>query len=93
MKIGKSEYRFKLFSEKVKKINTKYRKIKTRIPHKNDIKVFKSIMNKETSSIINQLPIVWDRAKNYNIYDRWGNKWIDLTSTIFVANTGHANKT
>lgn len=93
MKIGKSEYRFKLFSEKVKKINTKYRKIKTRIPHKNDIKVFKSIMHKETSSIINQLPIVWDRAKNYNIYDRWGNKWIDLTSTIFVANTGHANKT
>ena len=37
MKIGKSEYRFKLFSEKVKKINTKYRKIKTRIPHKNEV--------------------------------------------------------
>ena len=26
------------------------------------------------------------------IYDKWGNVWLDFTSTIFVANAGHANK-
>jgi 4-aminobutyrate aminotransferase/(S)-3-amino-2-methylpropionate transaminase len=35
-----------------------------------------------------QLPIVWSKAKNFNIYDIAGNKFIDFTSTIFVANTG-----
>ena len=38
-----------------------------------------------------QLPIAWSKAKNFNIYDIAGNKFIDFTSTIFVANTGHSN--
>jgi 4-aminobutyrate aminotransferase-like enzyme len=39
-----------------------------------------------------QLPMVWDRADDFQIYDQWGNVWIDFTSTIFVANAGHGNK-
>jgi CMP-N-acetylneuraminic acid synthetase len=39
-----------------------------------------------------QLPIAWSKAKNFNIYDVAGNKFIDFTSTIFVANIGHSNK-
>ena len=39
-----------------------------------------------------QLPIVWDKAEGFNIYDIAGNSWIDFTSTIFVANVGHSNK-
>ena len=39
-----------------------------------------------------QLPLLWHKAKNFQIYDKWGNIWIDFTSTIFVANAGHANK-
>ena len=38
-----------------------------------------------------QLPIVWNKAKNFNVYDIKGNKFIDFTSTIFVANIGHSN--
>ena len=38
-----------------------------------------------------QLPIAWSKAKNYNIYDIAGNKFIDFTSTIFVTNVGHSN--
>jgi len=40
-----------------------------------------------------QLPIVWDRAEDFQIFDRHGNCWIDFTSTIFVTNAGHANST
>jgi 4-aminobutyrate aminotransferase-like enzyme len=42
--------------------------------------------------MLGQLPIVWDRAEDYSVHDPSGNKWIDFTSTIFVANIGHANK-
>ena len=38
-----------------------------------------------------QLPIIWNKAIDYNVYDINGNKWIDFTSTIFVTNVGHSN--
>jgi 4-aminobutyrate aminotransferase-like enzyme len=38
-----------------------------------------------------QLPLVWDRAEDFSIFDAAGNRWIDFTSTIFVANVGHSN--
>ena len=40
-----------------------------------------------------QLPIVWNKAKGFNIFDIKSNKFIDFTSTIFVANIGHSNPT
>jgi 4-aminobutyrate aminotransferase-like enzyme len=45
----------------------------------------------ESRSMHGQLPIAWSKAKNFNIYDIAGNKFIDFTSTIFVANVGHSN--
>jgi 4-aminobutyrate aminotransferase/diaminobutyrate-pyruvate transaminase/4-aminobutyrate aminotransferase/(S)-3-amino-2-methylpropionate transaminase len=45
----------------------------------------------ESNNIKSQLPIKWDKAIDFTVYDKDGNKWIDLTSGIFVANTGHSN--
>jgi 4-aminobutyrate aminotransferase/(S)-3-amino-2-methylpropionate transaminase len=45
----------------------------------------------ESIAISNQLPIIWHKAKDFNVYDQSGNKWIDMTSGIFVANAGHSN--
>ena len=38
-----------------------------------------------------QLPLVWDRAEDFSVFDPAGNRFIDFTSTIFVANIGHSN--
>ena len=46
----------------------------------------------ESRSMHGQLPIAWSKAKDFNIYDIAGNKFIDFTSTIFVANVGHSNE-
>lgn len=45
----------------------------------------------ESRSMHGQLPIIWDRAEDFSVFDMAGNKWIDFTSTIFVANVGHSN--
>ena len=45
----------------------------------------------ESIALSDQMPIVWHKAKDFNVYDRDGNKWIDMTSGIFVANAGHSN--
>ena len=58
------------------------------IPHPSDVSVAEDF-KLEASFGKNSLPLVWDRATEYSIYDRWGNKWIDLSSGIFVANSGH----
>jgi 4-aminobutyrate aminotransferase-like enzyme len=36
-----------------------------------------------------QPPIVWERAEGVQVYDRAGNKWLDWSSGVVVANAGH----
>lgn len=73
-------------------IRTKNINIKTSIPAPGTNKILKSISEYESRSMHGQLPIVWKKAKNFNIFDHKGNKFIDFTSTIFVTNIGHSNK-
>jgi len=70
---------------------SKYRTIKTSIPAPESLSILKDLEKYESRSMHEQLPIVWDRAEDFQVFDRWGNCWIDFTSTIFVANTGHSN--
>jgi 4-aminobutyrate aminotransferase-like enzyme len=37
-----------------------------------------------------QPPIVWDRAEGFQVYDRFGNMWLDWSSGVLVTNAGHA---
>jgi len=82
---------FNLRSRKVKKIFTKNRRINGIFPAKNFVKIIKSIEKFQNSDVLKQQPVIWHKAKNFNIYDDKKNKWIDFSSTIFVANSGHAN--
>ena len=43
-------------------------------------------------SNICEMPIKWDKAKDFYVFDDKGNKWIDMTSGIFVSNAGHSNE-
>ena len=72
-------------------IKTKNRFIHTLIPAPGTKDLFKSLSKVESRSMHGQMPIAWDKAKNFNIFDIAGNKFIDFTSTIFVANIGHSN--
>jgi 4-aminobutyrate aminotransferase-like enzyme len=74
-------------------IKTKNRFIYTSIPAPGTKSLFKSLSKVESRSMHGQMPIAWDNAKNFNIFDIAGNKFIDFTSTIFVANIGHSNST
>lgn len=73
-------------------IKTKNIHIRTSIPAPGTSKLLKNLQKFESRSMHGQLPIAWSKAKNFSIYDIEGNKFIDFTSTIFVANIGHSNK-
>ena len=78
--------------EKVKKISTKYRRIETQIPVPESIPILEEMYGLEAQAMHGQYPMVWDRAEGFQVFDQWGNIWLDFTSTIFVANAGHSNK-
>ena len=82
---------YDLTSKQTTNIETKHRKICTPIPHPDAIEIIKDLREYETDSMHDQLPILWDSAKDYQIFDGFGNCFIDLTSTIFVANIGHSH--
>lgn len=92
MKPSKSSYRFELDPQTVPKVKTKHRVIQTPLPHPSDVEVINKIKKYESSLLEKQLPVVWDRAQDFSVYDRWGNQWIDLSSSIFVTNAGHSNE-
>lgn len=75
----------------VKKISTKYRTINTSIPVPESIPLLNKLYSLEANAMHGQMPIIWDKAKNFQVYDKWGNIWLDFTSTIFVSNAGHGN--
>ena len=75
----------------VPQVKTQFRCIQTALPVPESLDVFEQLERLESRSMHGQMPIIWDRAKNFQIFDKWGNCWIDFTSTIFVANAGHAN--
>jgi 4-aminobutyrate aminotransferase/(S)-3-amino-2-methylpropionate transaminase len=74
-------------------IQTKYRHIVTEIPNKNTLNLIKEL-NKygPVSYQEHQLPVEWAKAADFNVWDSNGNKFIDFTSGIFVANIGHGNR-
>jgi 4-aminobutyrate aminotransferase / (S)-3-amino-2-methylpropionate transaminase / 5-aminovalerate transaminase len=82
---------FNIKSIKVTKIKTKNRFIGSKIPAVGTSKILMGLKKNEARSMHGQLPIVWNKAKNFNVYDIKNNKFIDFTSTIFVANIGHSN--
>jgi len=74
-------------AQEVPFVQTRYRTIKTRIPVPESIAVFKDLEKYESRSMHGQLPIVWDKAEGFQVFDKYGNRWIDFTSTIFVTNS------
>lgn len=86
-----AEYAFSREPIEVEQVSTKHRAIHTAIPAPGTAQVLKRLDEMESRSMHGQLPLVWDRAKDYNVFDIAGNKWIDFTSSIFVANVGHSN--
>tara|TARA_B110000879_G_C11141680_1_gene500614 strand:- start:525 stop:1901 length:1377 start_codon:yes stop_codon:yes gene_type:complete len=84
-------YQFSRNPKKVVPVSTKHRLIKTEIPCSGTKEVLENLDKYESRSMHGQIPILWDSAKDFNIFDIKGNKFIDFTSAIFFSNVGHSN--
>ena len=83
---------YSLIPVEVEKIETKYRSIKTAIPAPESLPIFEKLAKSEPRSMMGQPPIIWDKADNFTVADRWGNRWIDWSSCVLIANAGHGRE-
>ena len=84
-------YNFSLKPQELPKVKTANRLIKTSLPAPGTEDLIARLNKVESRSMQGQIPLVWERAEDFAVYDIAGNRWIDFTSTIFVANVGHSN--
>jgi 4-aminobutyrate aminotransferase-like enzyme len=82
---------FPLEAVEVKPLKTKYRKISGKIPNEETIKELKKLRTFEARSMRGQPPVIWDKAQGFNVYDSFGNKWLDFSSGVLITNAGHGH--
>ena len=83
---------FPLEPQKVQKVETKFRRIVTDIPvpgfaadvnHTQDMRA--AVHGRSAADRMGS-------RRNFNVYDRWGNKWLDFSSGVLITNAGHGRK-
>ena len=80
---------FSIEPKEVAHVDTKYRRIQTKLPAPESVATLEALRNVEPISMRGQPPIVWDRAEDIQVYDKYGNMWLDWSSGVLVTNAGH----
>lgn len=65
--------------------------VRTRLPGPKAWKYLRMAEKYEARSMSDQVPIVWKRAKGVMVEDVDGNRFLDFTSGVLVANIGHSH--
>jgi 4-aminobutyrate aminotransferase/diaminobutyrate-pyruvate transaminase/4-aminobutyrate aminotransferase/(S)-3-amino-2-methylpropionate transaminase len=83
---------YDLTPRRVPRVETQFRRIVTEFPVPESIPVLQKLYAYEPVAMRGQPPVVWDRAEGFQVYDAWGNQWIDWSSGVLIANAGHGRK-
>lgn len=83
---------YNLTPAEVPAVETKYRRIQTKLPVPESLEIFEKLSRSEPRSMMGQPPIIWDRAEGFQVEDKWGNRWLDWSSGVLIANSGHGRK-
>lgn len=75
----------------VPQVETKYRTIKTKLPVPESMEIIERLEKFEPISMSGQPPIIWDKAEGFQVYDKWGNMWLDWSSGVLISNVGHSH--
>jgi 4-aminobutyrate aminotransferase-like enzyme len=81
---------FSFTPRRVPTVETKHRRIVSALPHPDSIATIEKLRQFEPQSMRGQPPLVWDRAEDIYVYDKYGNKWLDWSSGVLVTNCGHS---
>lgn len=73
-------------------VDTAYRRICTEFPVPESLPILRKLASHELRAMAGQAPVIWDRAEGFQVYDAWGNKWLDWSSGVLITNAGHGRR-
>ncbi|MCL4403031.1 MAG: aspartate aminotransferase family protein [Acidobacteria bacterium] len=76
----------------VPRVDTPFRKLVTCFPVPESIPMLERLWKFEPAAMRGQPPVVWERAEGFQVWDAWGNQWVDWSSGVLVANAGHGRR-
>ncbi len=82
---------FDLVPEQVQPVETAFRRIQTPLPAPQSLPLLQQLYTHEARAMRGQPPVVWDRAEGLQVYDPYGNMWLDFSSGVLVTNAGHSH--
>jgi len=83
---------YSLAPRAVRRVATPFRKIVTDLPVPESLPILERLRACEPAAMRGQPPIVWHRAEGFQVWDAWGNQWVDWSSGVLVANAGHGRQ-
>src|SRR5438270_8253351 len=83
---------YDLVPKSVARIETPFRRIVTDLPVPESLPVLQRLYQYEPVAMRGQPPVVWDHAEGFQVYDAYGNQWIDWSSGVLITNAGHGRK-
>ncbi len=83
---------YSLTPRSVPPVETQFRRIVTELPVPASLPILEKLHRFEPIAMRGQPPIVWDRAEGFQVWDAYGNQWIDWSSGVLIANAGHGRK-
>ncbi|MDQ6700564.1 MAG: aspartate aminotransferase family protein [Acidobacteriota bacterium] len=83
---------FDIIPKRIPHVQTAFRRIVTDLPVPESLPVLETLYRYEPVAMRGQPPIVWDHAEGFQVYDAYGNCWIDWSSGVLITNAGHGRK-
>lgn len=81
---------FPLKPIRIPPVKSKYRRMKGPIPNAETIRLIKALRQAEPISMRGQAPLIWDHSRGFQVYDAYGNQWLDFSSGVLITNAGHS---
>lgn len=83
---------FSLDPVDVPRVKTAYRNIQTAIPAPASVAQLREMRALEPRSMGGQPPVIWHSGDGCAVSDAYGNTWLDFSSGVLVANSGHGRR-
>ncbi len=83
---------FGLSPRPVPRVESPLRRIVTPLPVPESIPILERLQQYEPVAMLGQPPVVWDRAEGFQVWDKYGNCWIDWSSGVLITSAGHGRK-
>jgi 4-aminobutyrate aminotransferase/diaminobutyrate-pyruvate transaminase/4-aminobutyrate aminotransferase/(S)-3-amino-2-methylpropionate transaminase len=80
---------YRLVPQAVPRVETALRRIATDFPVPESIPILEKLHAIEPVAMRGQPPVVWDHGEGFQVFDAWGNRWIDWSSGVLITNAGH----